>query len=59
MAPPQENPPRTAPPMREAEIGDLEGKGVAGARLWVLAIKRPQGNDLGSFLAALSGTKVQ
>ena len=30
---------------------------MAGARLWVLAIKRPQGDNLGPFLAALTSPK--
>ncbi len=38
-------------------VRDLQGRGVAGARLWVLAIKRPRGDDLGPFLAALSSPK--
>ena len=36
---------------------DLQGRGVAGARLWVLAIKRPPDDNLGPFLAALTSPK--
>ena len=38
-------------------VRDLEGRGVAGARLWVLAIKRPHGDNLGPFVAALTSPK--
>ena len=44
-----DSPPAGAGPSATGRILDLQGRPVAGARLWVLTVKRPQADDLGHF----------
>jgi RNA polymerase sigma factor (sigma-70 family) len=49
--------PAGASPSASGRILDLQGRPVVGARLWVLAVKRPQGDDLGRFFGRLSAAR--